>query len=701
MSKIPTPNQPSRIPSFAKASTPPSKLPPKSRIPSFSKTTAKSEEESKKSQIPTGIPAKTEKPVSKIPGLQRPDPAKENKDPAINGNLEEANKQNKNEINKISRIPSAKSSSSPVSKIPSLTRQESYGDKATEAAQSEDSTDVQTPKSRIPSVSSSQQTSSNPTSVSKIPSFSRATSKHSLTKTPSTEESESKIPTVIPKAESKSTESRIPHVDSPTQKESGIPKPEVITSTVPKPETKTSLTPTESKIPQFSTPKSKIPSPAGSVLTRKDSEERIKKPKIEETPEVEEPSKVTPSVVKVAPPPPPRQDVNNKEEPKASDDSPYDEDIFSEAKKMEELLRNESIVVMEPATDNGVAEEEVSKESSNNNVKDIDEKKEEKKDQVSFKTFGKREDVVAISKEATTKKDSVDSTKVELGLMKENVLKKSTEVEKTEEKKENIPEIPSLLENKEIPAIDTLGQYEQQARRSRSRQRKIISPDAEEPNKTFEQAAKEDEKKALDKEKGEPPSKTEDTETKPKPSKTKTKHDKPKFVIESSLGADFYQSKTSQSKDRMTEDTTAKPKDVVVIQNKAFDDTKGIPLTDVKEIEKSEEATNKDSAAFEDVEISSNKGSKMELRAWSMEQLDEKTPRVSNDDPLSESQSLSEVLDFFGNKTKAVDVESSSSQREEDHSVHGKRNIEQILDDTTTKKKKRKHSEDKCFQTHS
>lgn len=645
MSKIPTPtssNQVSRIPSLTKTSTPPSKIPPKSKIPSFSK---KSDEEPKKTSIPTGI---SDKPASKIPGLQRADPAKENKDPALNGDtVEEVNKQN----SKISRIPSApKSGNQAVSKIPSLNRQESPGNQTTEA--------VETPKSRIPSVSSSQQ--SNTTPVSKIPSFSN---KHSLTKTPSKEEPESKIPhlntapkptgipkpevtaqTGIPKLDLKpavsTTESRIPQLHSPAQKESGISKPE------------TPTTPTESKIPQFSTPRSKIPAPAGSVFTRKDSEERIKKPKIEETPKVEEIPKVeetpkaeepqtkaTPSPGKVPPPPPPRQDVS-PDESKANLDLSMNEDIFSEAKRMEELLRNESIVVEVPTNEDGAPSEAVGKgeeasklngdkapkveqmvtesvditESSNNNIKDRADVK--KKDQFSFKTFGKKEDQATVSNVTET----VSANTLSLGL------KKEFKEEKTEELRESITEATSPMENKETPAIDTLGQYEQQSRRSRSRQRKIISPDGDEASKLFEHTVEEaDIKPVLDKDL---PSMVEDTETNTKPSKSKAKHDKPKFVIESSLGADFYQSKSSQSKDSIADE--AKAKEVVVIQNIAFDDSKGVPKTDLKKNDKTETPTNKNSAAFDDVELSSNpRESKVEMKAWSMEELDEKTVKCS------------------------------------------------------------------------
>lgn len=612
MSKIPTPTstQVSRIPSLTKASTPPSKTPPKSKIPSFPK---KSEEEIK--PVTMGIPTVSEKPASKIPGLQRVDHAKENKDPALNGDsVAEANKHN----NKLSRIPSATKTTTQIPRLPSSTT--SQESQATET--------VETPKSRIPSISSTPSPNTS-TQVSKIPSF----GKHVLTKTPSKEEPESKIsqlpatpkasgipkpevtPTGIPKPETKpaSTESRIPQVHSPPPKLSGIPKPEVSVSSKPE----SASLPTESKIPTFTSPKSKIPAPSGSILARKDSEEKIKSQKSEESQpdEVQDAkSKETSSISKMPPPPPPRQDVSAEDEPKTDLKLSMDEEFFTKAKLMEELLRDEPIPVEIPADKDSLSKE--TQEKLNDaaeqmpTTKSIDEGSNEKetiieqtrKEQFIFKSFGKKEEQTNES----------PSTLLSLGLAKEDDKNKESCLEDSP---------PHESKTDDAPTIDTLGQYEQQSRRSRSRQRKIISPDSEEATKTFDQTTThESVVKTLEEDVS---IKSEKTETTMKVTKTVVKQEKPKFVIESSIGADFYQSKSSHSKDSIADDTKAK--DVVVIQNKAFDDNKGIPKIDVPNTYKAAEPANKDSAAFEDPEVSSNRESKVEMKAWSMEDLDEKT----------------------------------------------------------------------------
>ena len=143
-----------------------------------------------------------------------------------------------------------------------------------------------------------------------------------------------------------------------------------------------------------------------------------------------------------------------------------------------------------------------------------------------------------------------------------------------ERKKSAAEETTNKDETKsEGPGIDSLGEYAQQARRSRSRQRKIVSPDSEEPEKEFGPAVeqgevgqsqqeektiakepeKEQHKKDIDKDKfGTVPFLSEGekkAKESSKATKTKSKNDKPKFVIESSLGKDFYSS--SKSNDSM------------------------------------------------------------------------------------------------------------------------------------------------------
>ena len=471
----------------------------------------------------------------------------------------------------------------------------------------------------------------------------------------------------------------------------GIPKPDVKTTTpisgIPKPEVKASPTTAESKIPQFSptesTPKSKIPGPPGSLLTRKLSEEKFKKTNEvpvektaatrletskEETPVkphessgvsevISAPAATVASPGKVAPLPPPRHDVKegNKDagaqkDEEAQPDSPMDEYIFSEAKRMEELLRNESIVVEVPKEEaekpKGVeAKTEVGKlnfkkapeakemVTAKSEVCEESKKETAKKEPVLFSTFGKKEEPVATDEKSVPKESPKVVVKQEA--KKEALAEKEPDGEKAQESKEMAVDVQSPTDESK-PAIDTLGQYEQQARRSRSRQRKVISPDSEQPETTFEQAASEDDaKKTIDKDKfGTQPfegEETKDSQAKAgsKPTKGKSKHDKPKFVIESSLGADFYQSKSSQSKESITEDTGTKPSEVIVIENETFDDSKAAKTKDTGSSKKNQAKEKKGSEEFEDVDLGSNKGSKMEMRAWSMEQLDEKTVKCA------------------------------------------------------------------------
>ncbi|XP_001622460.2 titin isoform X1 [Nematostella vectensis] len=385
------------------------------------------------------------------------------------------------------------------------------------------------------------------------------------------------------------------------------------------------------------------------------------------------------TAAKAPPPPPPRKDV---EEP-----SPIEKHIFEEAKKMEKLLRNEDIVVEVPASNEPAAktEDEIRKAemckfeqaqeaedlisevlksyaptlptySSDRSLdllsndrspamtpekakftskksEDVKHTPPKEEKDVSFHTFGKRAPpAVTVKKEATPKEEIKEFNDSKTELKKDMALSlnvSKTMADESVAKRGELtpvkpPEIPPITSPETpvstTPAIDTLGQYEQQARRSRSRQRKVITPDTEEPEKTFEtETQREQEKQHVDK--GKTPSESESKPT-TKAAKVKSKHEKPKFVIESSLGKDFYSSKKpddSSSKENIHDDIP-KP-EVIVIQNKTFDDTnittKPAPVKEGK--------TKQESAAFEDVELSSHKGSKQEMRAWSMEQLDEKT----------------------------------------------------------------------------
>ncbi|XP_022783903.1 uncharacterized protein LOC111324571, partial [Stylophora pistillata] len=200
----------------------------------------------------------------------------------------------------------------------------------------------------------------------------------------------------------------------------------------------------------------------------------------------------------------------------------------------------------------------------------------------------------------------------------------------------------------EGPAIDTLGEYAQHARRSRSRQRKVISPDSEEPGfasepeKEIEKEAekpheaeniKEPSKKDINKDKfGTAPF---ESEKKPKEAskstKSKSKNDKPKFVIESSLGKDFYATRKSNesvnSRDSVHDDvvkSSFKPElSALVFENKIVEETYTLKQGESPV----EEAISLGEAEFEDVDLRLEQSLKNERReiTRSVDELDEKT----------------------------------------------------------------------------
>lgn len=204
----------------------------------------------------------------------------------------------------------------------------------------------------------------------------------------------------------------------------------------------------------------------------------------------------------------------------------------------------------------------------------------------------------------------------------------------------------------EGPGIDSLGEYAQQARRSRSRQRKIVSPDSEEAEKEFvpvleqdkvgqsqqkeKTIAKEPEidqlKKDIDKDKfGTVPFLSE-SEKKPKEgmkaTKTKSKNDKPKFVIESSLGKDFYSSRKSnesvESRESVHDDvgkSSFRPEfSALVFENKVAKEPAASSTSEAQSGENKE-------AQFVDVDLNAEPAIVKQRRelSKSVDDLDEKT----------------------------------------------------------------------------
>ena len=167
----------------------------------------------------------------------------------------------------------------------------------------------------------------------------------------------------------------------------------------------------------------------------------------------------------------------------------------------------------------------------------------------------------------------------------------------------------------ETPAIDTLGQYEQQSRRSKSRTRKIISPDGDN-DMDFAAVSREQPQvvRDIDKDKyGASPYTTEDEKAKV-PKKT-TKHDKPKFVIESSLGKDFYEAKRDS-----VQDVNTRP-DSLVIANKTIESPPDVEAEQKSTAFDEVQVSSKDE--FEEVNLGSQKESMKEI-IQSMNDLDGK-----------------------------------------------------------------------------
>lgn len=755
----------SRIPSMTKKNGAEERTPPKSKIPS-----------SNKSQIPTTgrkeSALQKDKAGSKIsPSIasshNRPDSAKENKDPTSIPNGPEPAKQ-------VSKIPSFSKSSIPKSRIPSVTRKDSQNEGQASQNGGEAHSPATGSQSKMPNASSSSQGSGIPMGVSRIPSFAKSPSASSGTKTP-----QSKLSTV---GGSKATEpdgppgnsSRTPTLPStlsnatleskvPTAGGSRIPEPKTAAKSPP------SSLPIASKAsgipkPGELTPSSKIPGYAGDKLTRKTSSAEKETvptgiPAVASSP-VETKSK-TPSFPKHTATPKSAANSPNGQLPRTgiptfggkqpsfdkepatppstpilenfSSESPLDKYIFSEARKMEQIFRDEPIEVVVPAADLEEDEEflkqekeieELEEKSHDSDLQMLDSKEAEdlisevlksyapdintenqlelddsyvfsvRDDNKNFKEKVNIDDIVLkpastvneppkeskIAEKPSTKED-VDVGKTEVGVKDliagKNVVQNGTDVREeatkvkekeavTLENKSKTPDLKILIPTEkaverqvderaekegtknEGPAIDTLGEYAQHARRSRSRQRKVISPDSEEPGfasepeKEIEKEAekpheaeniKEPSKKDINKDKfGIAPF---ESEKKPKEAskstKSKSKNDKPKFVIESSLGKDFYATRKSNesvdSRDSVHDDvvkSSFKPElSALVFENKIVEETYTLKQGESPV----EEAISLGEAEFEDVDLRLEQSLKNERReiTRSVDELDEKT----------------------------------------------------------------------------
>lgn len=506
----------------------------------------------------------------------------------------------------------------------------------------------------------------------------------------------SKIPE--PKLSTKSTPSSLPTAP----KTSGIPKPgEQLQGTKIPAHTGIPMasSPTESKnkIPKLATtPRSNVPDA---------NEAAASKPK-RSIPTLggRQPSMERESSSPAEPSTPPSTPIR-----KDATESPLDKYIFSEAKRVEQLLRDEPMEVTSGADIEEddeflrqereiLEQEELAREKG---LKMLDSKEAEDLISEVLKSYApdKLEDkqittekghnenvkekinideIVLQPTEMQTPpklgKTGVSTTKEDSVQVEQSGVKES--VSTTEEKKENaktvetnvsdlkisIPsktavesEIEEKTDKKETknqgPGNNTLGEYAQQARLSRSRQRKIVSPNSEEPEKEFladlEKVEIEEEKKPLPKEPEKEQPKKDikkdkygtapfEGEKKPKEAaknaKSKSKSDKPKFVIESSLGKDFYATRKSSesvaSRDSVHDDvvkSSFKPEiSALVFENKVAREPLTLKQTDASP---EEHAMSLEEAEFEDVDLNAEPAIAKQRRelSRSVDDLDEKT----------------------------------------------------------------------------
>ena len=661
-----------------------------SRIPASSALSQKRPDSAKENKDPTGVRnghepvkavskipsfSKTGIPKSKLPSVTRKDSHNEEQ-PTQNGDGQAHSPVTKSNIPGVSSTPQGTGIPMGVSRIPSFAK----------------SPGTRTPESKVPTLAGSK--GSEPdgpsTNVSRIPTF---------PSTPPNKPPESKVPV--------HGGSKIPSSLPIGSKTSGIPKSggfagEKLTR-------KVSSTEKETGIPVASSPvetKSKIPSLPKSMTNG--NEQAASKPRtgiptlggIRKRPSVDQ---ETPSPTEPATPPStPIRDTFAS--------SPLDKYIFSEAKKMEQLLRDEPIDVA--GIDFGEDEEEFLRqereiaelevEHHDKDLRMLDSKEAEdlisevlksyapdinkenqpelenvnlytvKDDNRNIKDKVNIDDIVlkpAKSENEVQKESQIQeqlSSKIEQSDKDEHVVsdlkvgskdvKPNGVAETAKLTKNNAPDLKLVIpkaDEKEAtknegPPIDTLGEYAQHARRSRSRQRKIVSPDSEEPEKEFvaepekepekqaeNSASKEQHKKDIKKDKyGTAPF---ESEKKPKEASksSKAKHaknDKPKFVIESSLGKDFYATRKSsesvESRDSAHDDavkSSFKPElSALVFENKVAREPFTLKHTDTPS---AEEAVSLEEAKFEDVDLKSEQGLKNVNReiSRSVDELDEKT----------------------------------------------------------------------------
>lgn len=779
----------SRIPSLPRQNGTEERTPPKSKIPSIHRGD-KGHEGVKKSQIPgrKDSASQKDKPASKILGSSsmsqnRPDSAKENKDPSVRTNGHEPAKQ-------LSKIPSFGKSGIPKSKIPSAARKDSQNEEppilngtAEVPSPGSDST-----KSRIPGAAVTQQGTGIPMGISRIPSFTKPPKQDEPVSnqsripahptTPSNKASDSKVPTpgvskdtepdgpvvnqsripTTPSASSSKTiesklptpggsktAARIPPSSLPVvSKISGIPKPgetahgsripgsaaEKSTRKVSNSETAQTAIPVA---PSTET-KDKIPKLATTSKATGNEEAGIKSKRSIPTLGGRQRSMEKESSSPVEPATPPSTPIRND-----AAESPLDKYIFSEAKKMEQLLRDEPIEV--EVVDRGGEEEDEEFLRQEREIKELEEKEHNKglamldskeaEDLISevLKSYApdinsenqpEMEDVKLYTEKDDNKniKDNVnvddivlqpikrenqafeksqvleqsypkldfegqetaDSVKEDSVDTKKKVVEDTFKLtEKTKEKPKTLGgkvaspdlkiEIPKdkageveseETRNKEEmrnegPGIDTLGEYAQHARRSRSRQRKIVSPDSEEPEKEFvaepvkegeaeqektlpKESEKEHLKKDIKKDKfGTAPF---EAEKKPKEAakstKSKSKNDKPKFVIESSLGKDFYASRKSnesvESRDSVHDDamkSSFKPElSALVFENKVAGNPFALKQTEATSVEA---AASLEEAQFVDIDLNPEPAIVKQRRelSRSVDDLDEKTVKCA------------------------------------------------------------------------
>ena len=499
-----------------------------------------------------------------------------------------------------------------------------------------------------------------------------------------------------PKLSSKSAPSSLPTAP----KTSGIPKPgEQLQGTKIPAHTGIPLapSPTESKykIPKLATtPKSSVPDAneaAASKPKRSIPTLGGRQPSMERERE-------SPAEPSTPPSTPIRKDAT---------ESPLDKYIFSEAKRVEQLLRDEPMEVTSVADKEEddeflrqereiLEQEELEREKG---LKMLDSKEAEDLISEVLKSYApdKLED-----KQITTEKGHNEKLKEKVNI--DEIVLQPTEVQTppklgetgvstakedsvqveqsgikdsvstTEERKENaksmetnvsdlkisIPsktavkiEIEEKTNKKETknqgPGINTLGEYAQQARLSRSRQRKIVSPNSEEPEKEFladlEKVEIEEEEKPKEPEKEQPKKdiKKDKYGTAPfesekkakeaaKTAKSKSKSDKPKFVIESSLGKEFYAPRKSSesvaSRDSVHDDvvkSSFKPEiSALVFENKVAREPLTLKQTDASP---TEHAMSLEEAEFEDVDLNAEPAIAKQRRelSRSVDDLDEKT----------------------------------------------------------------------------